>query len=99
MITTDGRSSVEIAIEHLVLDGFEPQQSQAIASTLKEKLAGLIEERGLPGDSPQPIQAGQLDAGSIHLPEGASPARIGAQIAEAIYNRLAHMIGRGKQDD
>ena len=99
MITTDGRSSVEIAIEQLVLDGFEPQQSQAIASTIREKLAGLIEERGLPGEIPGSIHAGRLDAGSIHLSEEANPARIGTQIAEAIYKRLAHIIRRGKQDD
>lgn len=99
MITTDGRSTVDIAIEHLVLDGFEPQQSQAIAATLQEKLASLIEERGLPGEIQGSIQAGKLDAGSINLPEGASPAQMGTQIAEAIFNRLSHMLGRGNQDD
>jgi hypothetical protein len=99
MITTDGRSSVEVAIEHLVLDGFEPQQGQEIASTIKEKLALLIEEKGLPGEIPENLQAGQVDAGSVQVSEAAGTARIGAQIAEAIYNRLSRMIWRGKADD
>jgi len=99
MITMDGRSSIDVAIEHLVLDGFEPQQSQAIAATLQEKLASLIEEKGLPGEFQASIQAGRLDAGTINLPEGASPAQMGTQIAEAIFNHLSHMLGRGNQDD
>lgn len=99
MITMDGRSSVDVAIEHLVLDGFEPQQSQAIKATLQEKLASLIEERGLPRKIQGSIHAGKLDAGSIHLPEGARPAQMGKQVAEVIFDRLSHMLGRGDQDD
>ena len=70
---------IELHIEELVLDGFEPHQRYEIAEALRTRLGEVLTERGLPsslGDT------SSIDAGSISF-GGAS--RTGAAAADAIY--------------
>jgi len=73
---------VELHIEELVLDGFEPHQRHYIAEALRARLAETLADRGLP---PAMLNgAASVDAGSIALDASASPARTGSAAADAI---------------
>ena len=74
-------TEVELHIEELVLEGFEPHQREDIAEALRARLAEAL-ATGVPpallGD------AAVIDAGSITLDAAPSPARTGAAAADAI---------------
>jgi hypothetical protein len=74
--------NIELHIEELVLDGFEPHQRSEIAAALQARLGEVLADRGLPeslGDA-SAIDAGTITAG------GAS--RTGAAAADAIYRGI-----------
>ena len=72
--------NVELHIEELVLDGFEPHQQHEIADALRERLGSVLAERGVP---PGLRDVGAVDAGTI------SSADTGAGAADAIYDGLS----------
>ena len=78
---------VELHIEELVLDGFEPHQRHEIAEALRARLGELLVDRGLPDALWN--DAAAIDAGSIALGESAPPARTGTAAADAIYRGFA----------
>lgn len=71
--------NIELHIEELVLDGFEPHQRYEIAEALQARLGEVLADRGVP---PSLGDVGAIDAGSISF-GGAS--RTGTAAADAIY--------------
>lgn len=75
--------NIELHIEELVLDGFEPHQRYDIAEALRSRLGEVLAERGLPA-SLGDVSA--IDAGTISF---GGAARTGAAAADAIYRGFA----------
>jgi hypothetical protein len=71
--------NIELHIEELVLDGFEPHQRHEIAEALRARLGEVLVERGLP---PSLADTGAIDAGSISF---GGATRTGTAAADAIY--------------
>jgi beta-lactamase regulating signal transducer with metallopeptidase domain len=75
---------VEIEIDHLVLHGIDPRHRARIAESVRDELVQLVASGGLPphwmggASSPHAIPRIEVDPGQ-------SPARIGANVARAIY--------------
>jgi hypothetical protein len=80
-------SAVDLQIDRLVLDGFQPLDRAALAHALEAELARLIGVQGLPPQLASP-GAARLDGGSFELPPGASPAELGQSIAHGLYRGL-----------
>ncbi len=87
MKLTDGgvRPSIELRIEHLVLDGFSSADRASIADAVKSELAGLLGEYGLPSAIQNSSELERLNGGTISLARGARAAAIGGQIAHAVH--------------
>jgi hypothetical protein len=85
------RPRVELHIEELVLDGFEPHQRYEIAEALRARLGEMLVERGVPGALRE--DATSIDAGSIAFET--SPSRTGAAAGEAIFRGFAAGARRG----
>ncbi len=98
MITSDGRTPVEVEIESLSLDGFDPADRYRITAAFQSELARLIETEGLPPAQDGRLDLPRLDGGSLKLARGAAPASIGAQIARSLFHSIVKAL-RGNQHD
>ena len=87
---------VELHIEELVLDGFEPHQRYEIAEALRARLGEILADRGVPSALLENI--GAIDAGSISLGQSVSPARTGSAAADAIYRGFEGGTGGTKHE-
>jgi len=74
--------NIELHIEELVLDGFEPHQRSEIAAALQARLGEVLADRGLPASLGD---ASRIDAGTIAF---GGPSRTGAAAADAIYRGI-----------
>lgn len=82
--------NVRLHVERLVLDGLPlaPGQAPLVQAAVEAELARLF---AAGGPAPGLASLGAvpaLGAGGITLGEGAAPAEIGAQIAQAVYGGL-----------
>ena len=77
---------VEIIIDELVLDGFDPADRYAIGEALAAELSRLG------GRSASHLTGGRfdsLDAGRVTLQPNARPAAVGAQVGRAVLTSLS----------
>ena len=81
--------AIEIHLEQLVLDGFDPRHRDRIALAVQSQLTQLFEQQRI---DPQRLatRGDRLDvnAGKITIPPGLSPDGIGARIASAVFEGL-----------
>jgi hypothetical protein len=83
---------IRLHIERLVLDGVVVDRPRVLHTALEQELARRLAEGGL---SPELRSVGALQSvpgGAIELGQGPHPARLGTQIAGAVY----HGIGARK---
>jgi len=83
------RPSVELHIEELVLDGFEPAHRHTIGDAIERELARLFTGQGAPARITQGSEIAHLDARSLEVTLGSNPETIGLLLAKAIYEGLA----------
>jgi hypothetical protein len=83
-----GRSSVDVHIEELVLEGFAPGERHRIAAAVQQELARLISQGGVPQSVENPAALARLDAGALHIQAGAPARTTGAKIGAAVYRSL-----------
>lgn len=79
---------VHLHIERLVLEGVAIDQPGVLRRALAQELTGLLMEGGL---SPELRHGGAVPSvrgGAIELGQGSNPARLGAQIAGAVYRGI-----------
>ncbi len=93
-----GHSSIEIEIDSLVLSGFHAADRYRISAAFEGELTRLIEEEGLPNAPQASLNLSGLDAGSIQVRPGSPPARIGVQIARALYQRISNAMKGNPHD-
>ena len=82
------RRPVEIHIEELVLHGFDPGDRHRIARAVQRELAKRFRQGGIPESVSDSSALASIDAGAIHIPQGAAPWNAGARIGAAIYRGL-----------
>jgi hypothetical protein len=74
------RRRIEVAIDELVLHGFDPRHRQWIAEAVQAELAAALE-----GWSPAAgASVDQVEAGSFTVPAAAPPAVVGRGVARQI---------------
>jgi hypothetical protein len=79
---------IHLHIERLVLDGVALDQPGVLRRALEQELTGRLMEGGL---SPELRPGGAVPSvrgGAIELGQGSNPARLGTQIAGAVYRGI-----------
>jgi hypothetical protein len=79
---------IELHIDELALHGFPPGDRYRIAEGLEHELARLIAAHGVPALLGHATRVTMLDGGSFSLQANAGAARIGGQVAQAIYEGM-----------
>jgi hypothetical protein len=75
-----GPRRIEVAIDELILHGFDVRHRQGIAEAVQAELAAVLQ-----GWSPAAgASAGRLEAGSFAVPAAAPPAAVGRGVARQI---------------
>lgn len=78
---------VNLHIERLVLDGItlSVRERAVLGTAVTTELTRLIHEGGLPANLPASGIVPSIPAGVIQLGNDHNPARLGQQIAQAVY--------------
>ena len=79
---------IELRIDALVCDGFDPVDGHALGRAVERDLARLLGERGLPAGLRQDQTVHAIAAPEIALPAAATPDTIARELARAIYDGL-----------
>lgn len=79
------KPNVELHIEDLLLQGFEPWHRYRIAWAVERELGRLLGEDGVPASLAGARRVARLDGGAFEVVAGAAPEAIGAQVARAVY--------------
>ena len=80
-------TNVNLHIERLVLDGItlSVRERAVLGTAVTTELTRLIAESGLPAGMPAGGIVPTIPAGAIQLGNDNNPARLGQQIAQAVY--------------
>jgi hypothetical protein len=79
---------IHLHIERLVLDGVAVDHPRVLRAALEQELTGRLTEGGL---SPELRRSGavpSMGAGAIELGRSSNPAKLGTQIAGAVYRGI-----------
>ncbi|MBX3057993.1 MAG: hypothetical protein KF770_16120 [Anaerolineae bacterium] len=78
---------VNLHIERLVLDGItlSARERAVLGTAVSDELTRLINEGGLPANLPASGIVPSIPAGAIQLDNDNNPARLGQQIAQAVF--------------
>lgn len=82
------RHSIELHIEELVLNGFEPAHRYAIGEAIERELTRLFTEHDTPPAITHNFETARVDGGPLPINPDSSPEVIGARVARAIYGGL-----------
>jgi len=79
--------NINLHIERLVLDGLplERRQGPQLQAAVERELTRLLSSTSSTGAFASGVSLATINAGAIHLVEGASPLGLGKQIASAVY--------------
>jgi hypothetical protein len=80
--------NIDLHIEELVLHGFAPEDRYRIGAAVERELARLLAERGVPPGLAAGAEIAGLDGGAFQVAPGARPEAIGAQVAQAVYDKV-----------
>jgi hypothetical protein len=94
-LARDQAPTVDLRIEHLVLNGFSPADRHSIADAVQNELARLLDEQGLPSGIKNLSELEHLNGGTISLTRNARATVIGSQIAHAVHRAF----GNGESDN
>lgn len=83
--------NINLHIERLVLDGLavEPQQQAALKAALEAELAGSLAQNGIASSLQGGGSFAAVQAAAINVGERNEPARLGQQIAQAVYGGIS----------
>jgi len=101
------KMNIQLHIEELLLDGFDPRDRHRIADALERELARLFrsgqwpvisgQSSALRSRSHRDVAQESLDAGAVVLPNGAPARNTGTQIAGALHSALRVQAGERKK--
>ncbi len=81
--------SIELRIEELVLEGFDPRDRHRVADSVTLEMACLLAQRGAPAWITETVVMERLDAGALHPKPGAQAETAGVHIARTVLRALA----------
>lgn len=81
---------IEINIEKLVLEGFEPGDRYLIGEAVEQELARLFAEQGIPSELERGGNVSHLDGAAIEIATGSKASNIGINIAKSVYGGLGN---------
>jgi hypothetical protein len=80
-----GPRRIEVAIDELVLHGFDVRHRHQIAEAVQAELAAVFRDWSpTAGASGSRLSAGRLEAGSFAVPAAAPPAQVGRGVARQV---------------
>ena len=79
---------IELHIEELLLDGFDPRDRYRIADELQRALSHALTEPHKNHIEPREGKVDRVDAGSVTLQKNAPARHVGRQVAGAIVDAL-----------
>ena len=79
---------IHLHIERLVLDGVAVDQPRVLSKALQQELSGRLMEGGLSSELHSGGALPQVRGGAIELSQGSHAARVGSQIAGAVYRGI-----------
>ena len=82
------KRNIELHIEELVLDGFQSQNKQHIASAVQQELHRLLSQGQLPQGLTRNNNIARLDGGTIQVEKHATSEITGHKIARKLYGGL-----------
>jgi hypothetical protein len=79
---------IELVIDELSLHGFDRRDRDRIVEAIQDELTSLLS--GSANNSPFSTSGhvDRIDAGTMRVPQGASPAVVGSQVAQAVYRGI-----------
>jgi hypothetical protein len=84
------QANVELQIEELVLEGFDPGDGHVIGAAVERELARLLTEEGVPPSLVENSRVPHVDGGSFELERASDAQIIGARLAQAVYEGICH---------
>jgi hypothetical protein len=84
----NGNDGIELRIDTIVCDGFDPVDRHAFGRAVERDLARLLRERGVPASLSQDRDIRAIVAPEIDLPDAATPDAMARELARAIYDGL-----------
>ena len=84
----NGNVGIELRIDAIVCDGFDPVDRHAFGRAVERNLTRLLSERGVPAGLSQNRDIRAIVAPEIALPAAATPDAIAQELARAIYDGL-----------
>jgi hypothetical protein len=90
------RADLELHIEDLVLEGFQPGDRRRIGYALVAELERLLGDRGVPESIGRDLEIEVADGGELDLAPGSKADAIGSQVAGAVYGGLSRWTGDQK---
>ena len=79
---------IHLHIERVALDGVAVDQPRILRRALQQELASRLMQGGLSPDLRSGGAVPRVRAGAIELGQGSNPARLGTQIAGAVYRGI-----------
>jgi hypothetical protein len=79
------RRPIELHIEKLVLNGFQPRDRYRIGEAVQSELSRLLTEQGIASTFEQSISIDRLKAGNLSISLGMSALNQGNQMARLVY--------------
>jgi hypothetical protein len=79
---------ISVHIERVVLDGVPVDEPLVLRGALEKELAHRLTEGGLSPELRQGVALPYVRGGAIELGEGQHPARLGTQVAGAVYRGI-----------
>jgi hypothetical protein len=81
-------AKLDLHIDSLVLDGVPDVRGEAVRQSVRQALARVFQNQGIPSSLSQGGDIAHLDGGVFSVAPGADAQTIGTQIAQAIYRGL-----------
>jgi hypothetical protein len=79
---------IYLHIERLVLDGVAVEQPRVLRRALEKELSRRLMDGGLSPEFRTGGAVARVHGGSIELGKGSNPAKLGTQIAGAVYRGI-----------
>jgi hypothetical protein len=78
---------IELVIDELVLHGFDRRDQHRIGQAIQQELTSLLSRsEGTSLDRDQELA--RVNAGTVHMSEGAQPSVVGMHVAQAVYRGI-----------
>jgi hypothetical protein len=80
--------SIEIHIEELVLEGFDPREGYRIRDAVERELARLLVEEGVPETRVKSVAIERLEGDALRLKARSQPGTVGSEVAKSVCGTL-----------